>query len=622
MKKNVFLFFAALLAFCGVGNVQAQDGGETDVTTLTWVKKGQDCTQDFNNDNGSTVYGTDASGSNLSYVDVSDYGTIKLYGPASQRARLFINREECGDNGIFYVDLDAEGVGTFDCNTILEKQPKAQYIHLNGVKASAYNTTLNLSRITVSGTAITFPEVFIIPEGETDLTTLEWVNEGQGCANNLGLETNNTIYGTDASPSDGKLSYFDITNYGSAKLWGPVGTVVRLFINRAEFPDNFQFYVTVGEDGFGTLDLADVYAKQEGAEYVHLNGVKASWGATAKIDGITLTEKPFVFPEGEIDITALEWVNEAQGCDNRIGEDTDATVYGTHDSANGDGNLSYADLTPYKTLNLYGRVGDVVRLFINRAEYKDATFQFYVTIGEDGIGTFNLSEVYTTQEGAKYVHLNGIKTATTWGNPASPIGKAKIKGITVKDAVRTISATTNLASFSCPANVTVPAGVAVYKAAVAGNVVTLTKVLDGEGVIPANTGVILYSDTEGEKTFTITTAAGSDGFDGNDLIATSVAANATIPADGTCYALMTSEQAFAKVAADTRLSSNKAYLKVAESAGARLRVVFMDDECTGIVSAETQEAGAQELLYNIAGQKVTASFKGVVIKNGKKAIVK
>ena len=156
MKKFTKSLMVLSLLLTGWSGAYAQ---ETDVTTLPWVQKGQTCTQDFNNPDGGTVYGTDAGGSNLSYVDVSAYGTIKLYGTASQTARLFINREEVGDdNGIFFVDLNAEGVGVFDCNTVLTKQPKAQYIHLNGVKASAYNTKLNLSQITVSGSAISFPE--------------------------------------------------------------------------------------------------------------------------------------------------------------------------------------------------------------------------------------------------------------------------------------------------------------------------------------------------------------------------------------------------------------------------------------------------------------------------------
>lgn len=154
MRKFTKSLLALALLFVGVGGAKSQ---EVDVTTLPWVNNGQSCTQDFNNPDGGTVFGTDAGGT-FSYVDVSAYGTIKLYGTANQTARLFINRGEAGDNGIFFVEINSEGVGVFDCNEVLTKQPKAQFIHLNGVKASAWNTKLNLSQITVSGSPITFPE--------------------------------------------------------------------------------------------------------------------------------------------------------------------------------------------------------------------------------------------------------------------------------------------------------------------------------------------------------------------------------------------------------------------------------------------------------------------------------
>ena len=414
--------------------VKAQD--ETDITTLPWVQKAQSCTQDFNNENGGTVFGTDAGGTNISYVDVSDYGIIKLYGTAGQRARLFINREEAGDNGIFFVDLNAEGVATFDCNTVLTQQPKAQYIHLNGVKASAWNTKLNLSKITVSGTAITFPEPdpFVLPDGEVEINDLPWVNEGQGCTNNLGSKTTSPIYGTDAGPADGKLSYVDATNYSAVKLYGPDGTV-RLFINRAEFAGGtFQFYVTIA-DGVGTLNFSDVFSAQEGATYIHINGVKASApGAEAQVDHITLVEKPFEFPEGVTDLTTLPYVNEAQGCVNNLGTSTDATIYGT-DAGPADGKLSYIDVTNYSAVKLYGAKGDVVRLFINRAEYASGTFQFFVTIGEDGVGTLNLADVYSAQTGANYVHINGLKAAQTWAATPDADGKALVKYIGVVNAI-------------------------------------------------------------------------------------------------------------------------------------------------------------------------------------------
>lgn len=497
MKKILFLI--TLLTFMGgVNSVKAQ--AETDITTLTWVNKGQPCTQDFNNEKGGTVYGTDAGGSSISYVDVSAYGIIKLYGTASQTARLFINREVAGDeNGTFFVDLDSKGVGTFDCNTVLTKQPKAQYIHLNGVKASAYNTNLNLSSITVSGSAIEFPEPdpFVLLDGEVEINTLPWVNQGQGCANNLGTETDAPIYGTDAGPSDGNLSYVDATDYTAVKLFGPDGTV-RLFINRAEYGGGtFQFYVTIS-GGVGVLDLADVYAAQDGATYIHINGVKASTpGAKAQVDHITLVEKPFEFPEGVTDLTTLPYVNEAQGCVNNLGTSTDATIYGTDAGPDGSGNLSYIDVTNYSAIKLYGAAGDVVRLFINRAEY--GTYQFFVTIGEDGVGTLNLANVYAAQSGATYVHLNGLKASQTWATTPDADGKALVNYIGVVNA---ISVTAGPAPYSYvltgAGELTVPATRALADAnatfydatGVTGTDVDLTSVANSNALFKANSGAL------------------------------------------------------------------------------------------------------------------------------------
>ena len=56
------------------------------------------------------------------------------------------------------------------------------------------------------------------------------------------------------------------------------------------------------------------------------------------------------------------------------------------------------------------------------------------------------------------------------------------------------------------------------------------------------------------------------------------------------------------------------------SAGAKARLLFAD-EATAItsVATDTAEGGAA---YNLAGQRVNAGYKGIVIKNGKKYIVK
>lgn len=50
---------------------------------------------------------------------------------------------------------------------------------------------------------------------------------------------------------------------------------------------------------------------------------------------------------------------------------------------------------------------------------------------------------------------------------------------------------------------------------------------------------------------------------------------------------------------------------------------FDDGETTGISSAVSgADGGADAPMYNLQGQRVSGGYKGVVIKNGKKMIVR
>lgn len=415
-----------MLLLCLLGGVNSVNAQEVDVTTLDWVQKGQGRTLDFDNPNGSTVFGTDAGGANLSYVDISDYGTIKLYGTAGQRARLFINREEIGDKGIIFVDLDENGVGVYDCSKLLELQPTIQYIHLNGVKASAHNTTLNLSSITVSGDPIDFPEdIWVCPEGETDVTKLAWTQNSQGCTNNLGILTDATVWGTDAGSTN--ISYVDLSAYGSIKVYGPAGQRARFFINREEYASGtYQFYADIDENGVGVLNLDDVYAAQEGAEYIHLNGIKgASYGAKLQLDGVTVVEKPWTCPASEVNYTNLEGWKDV----NNIGKALNGgdVVYG--DQSNGD---NYTDVTAFDQVKFYGTPGAMLRIFANRAGGEGVTVganEQRVTIDGDGVGILDVKDVMTATD-KDYCRLSGIKICAKWQGASVDAGIV-IKGITV-----------------------------------------------------------------------------------------------------------------------------------------------------------------------------------------------
>ena len=69
-----------------------------------------------------------------------------------------------------------------------------------------------------------------------------------------------------------------------------------------------------------------------------------------------------------------------------------------------------------------------------------------------------------------------------------------------------------------------------------------------------------------------------------------------------------------------KISPFRAYFTcIPEGAPAKLN--FDDEETTGITNVNAAESN-DDTLYNLAGQKVNAAYKGIVIKNGKKYLVK
>lgn len=89
---------------------------------------------------------------------------------------------------------------------------------------------------------------------------------------------------------------------------------------------------------------------------------------------------------------------------------------------------------------------------------------------------------------------------------------------------------------------------------------------------------------------------------------------------------------FRKAGAGASVAPCRAYIRLAKggagigSAPARLSVEFDDGETTGIDTIGTAvsgaNGGADAPMYNLQGQRVSGGYKGVVIKNGKKMIVK
>lgn len=230
-----------------------------------------------------------------------------------------------------------------------------------------------------------------------------------------------------------------------------------------------------------------------------------------------------------------------------------------------------------------------------------ASYKMYNGYGSHAVADAN----YTT-----YAITTGTSTSVNTNN-GNLLVQAKMYAPV--DISCTINST-GYASFSCPVAVNIPEGVTAYTAKVneAGDAITLTEVT---GAVPANTGLILKGEASQEYTFTV--AESADPVEGNKLIATSVAANATIPAEGVFYALSASAAEFRKVQNGLVLPNNKAYIAAPEGTeGAALRVIIGEE--TAINGVEAVNASENAPAYNVAGQRVQKDQKGMVIMNGKK----
>ena len=178
------------------------------------------------------------------------------------------------------------------------------------------------------------------------------------------------------------------------------------------------------------------------------------------------------------------------------------------------------------------------------------------------------------------------------------------------------------ATFYAPVAVTVPEGVTAHTVTVNGEWATLSESLE---VIPAYTGVVLYSETPETYTFEV---AGEQiaPIENNALLGTVATTYITADAyvlgqkDGVVgfYKATTTDQA-----EGTFLNNHhKAYLPAtAVTSGVKALRFNFDGETTAIETVETENANAP--IYDLSGRRVLSTVKGgIYIQNGKKFIVK
>ena len=282
-----------------------------------WTGFGADATiADPDNNSGACVvneatgcpYG-DSNVGELQFADLSawDYLTLVV---TSDAPRLFFNAKSQSDrisvlpDDEKYLISKEDGVYVYDLAAI---KADAGYVHLNSIKASAWNT-----QITVSEMKLTLAE----PEHEIADLAKDMFHKWTG------FDAEATVADPDENgggvnlnaETDCPYGNTNVTEYEYADLsdWDYLTLVVksdnpRLFFNSKGGNDritvlvNDEKYVKSNEDGVIVYDLAAIKAD---AGFVHLNSIKASaWNTKTIVTEMKLaTVEPYI-PEAEGEAT-------------------------------------------------------------------------------------------------------------------------------------------------------------------------------------------------------------------------------------------------------------------------------------------------------------------------------
>ena len=146
---------------------------------------------------------------------------------------------------------------------------------------------------------------------------------------------------------------------------------------------------------------------------------------------------------------------------------------------------------------------------------------------------------------------------------------------------------------------------------------------DISGVVPAGVPVLLKGDAN--KKYVLDEAVGGSPVS-TDLKMSD--GKATSTAAATLYALSTVDgvTAFYRVKKDSPIPAKRCYLEVVKDTSASNAAFYSlgtnFGETTGISSVENKVEKADAPVYNLAGQLVGKDYKGLVIKNGKKFVIK
>lgn len=149
--------------------------------------------------------------------------------------------------------------------------------------------------------------------------------------------------------------------------------------------------------------------------------------------------------------------------------------------------------------------------------------------------------------------------------------------------------------------------------------VTLEKI---EGVVPADKAVLLKGTPN--ESYRLTTGEGSEAVIDTDLKVSDGTATSSDKTAVYGLATVNGQDGFYKAFDGKPIPAKCAYLEVENSANSAKFYSLGDHSgsTTGITSVKNEAAGNNAPMYNLAGQSVDKGYKGIVIKNGKKIVLK
>lgn len=182
-----------------------------------------------------------------------------------------------------------------------------------------------------------------------------------------------------------------------------------------------------------------------------------------------------------------------------------------------------------------------------------------------------------------------------------------------------------IGTFSAKAKFTVPDGLTAHYCKTYDSENHTIGVVDIDGAVPANTGVILKGTPGQTYTLTGTNSTAATVTD-NALVAV-VEATHVNQESGDYTNFMMSGGKFIKIEAssdpEVKMPANRAYLQILTSAaGSRPITLSWDNDATGVNEVRGEKLEARGEWYNLAGQRVARPAKGLYIVNGKKVVIK